>query len=153
MFELSEPQKAIYYMSMISEDAVTNIAGDIFFDFDISVAMAKETAVAFLEKCSEMHTKITVRNGVPFQYIDSVHIKAEDIEVKEFCTYCDYERWAQDDAYKPINIFGCLYRLYVINISGKVGFYCVTHHIINDASSFNLMASFACNYLSEKKNF
>lgn len=153
MFELSEPQKAIYYMSMISEDAVTNIAGDIFFDFDISVAMAKETAVAFLEKCSEMHTKITVRNGVPFQYIDSVHIKAEDIEVKEFCTYCDYERWAQDDAYEPINIFGCLYRLYVINISGKVGFYCVTHHIINDASSFNLMASFACNYLSEKKNF
>lgn len=151
MFNLSEPQKAIYYMSVASEDSTTNVAGDVFFDFEVSVEAARRTAEAFLNSCSIMHTRIFVRDGIPMQKIEEKYIAAEDIEVKEFDNYSQYEKWGRADAAKPINIYGCLYRLYVVKIGQKVGFYCVTHHIINDATSFNIMASFACDYLKENK--
>lgn len=151
MFNLSEPQKAVYYMAVASENSTTNVAGDVFFDFDVTIDAARETAAAFLNTCSIMHTRIFLCEGTPMQKTEEKHTAPIDIEVKEFIDNSEYDKWARADALKPIDIYGCLYRLYVIRIDNKVGFYCATHHIINDATSFNIMASFACEFLKEKK--
>lgn len=151
MNRLSKPQEAIFYMSRYSSDSISNIAGDIFFDFHVSVAEAKEALSSFLNKCDTMHTRIEIVDGIPMQKIE---MPSDDyvIPICKFYSQEEYLLWAKEEAKRPIDISGQLYRVYIIDISGNIGFYCVLHHIIGDGSSINFWGMYVCRYLQGERD-
>lgn len=151
MNRLSKPQEAIYYMSRFSEDSISNIAGDVFFDFPVSLEEAREAILSFLDKCEIMHTKFVNVNGEPEQKIDRTELYS-DIPVCRFNDYNEYEEWANTEAKKPLKITERLYRLYLIDILGKIGLYCVVHHLISDASSFAFIGKYVGRYIKGEKD-
>jgi hypothetical protein len=68
-YNLSKPQEAIYYMSRFAEDGIANIAGDVFFNFTVSVEATRKAILNFLDKCDVMHTRIIHVDGKPLQRI------------------------------------------------------------------------------------
>ena len=63
MKKLSKPQEAIYYVSRYHRNSITNIAGDIFFKFSITIDEAEKAIKFFLDNCKIMHTKIVFENS------------------------------------------------------------------------------------------
>ncbi len=150
-YNLSKPQEAIYYMSKFAESSIGNIAGDVFFHFDVSVDDAREAILDFLNKCDTMHTRIINIDGKPMQQIFRDY-EYKNIPIIKFNAYEDYCCWAKEDAKKPININNCLYRIFLIDINGKIGLYSVTHHIISDATSFAYIGKYVTRYLKGERD-
>ena len=150
-YNLSKPQEAIYYLSRFNEDSITNIAGDVFFDFSVSVEAAKEAILDFLNKCDVMHTRIIHIDGKPMQKIWK-NYNYSDIPVIRFENYEEYNLWAKEYAKRPIDINGCLYKIFLIDINGKIGLYSVTHHIISDATSFAYIGKYVTRYLKGEQD-
>ena len=92
MKKLSKPQEAIYYVSRRHENSITNISGDIFFNFLIKIEDAERAIHFFLDNCKIMHTRIVLEDGVPMQIIEQKNTK-ERIPVIEFGTKKEYFDW------------------------------------------------------------
>ncbi len=150
-YNLSKPQEAIYYMSRFSEDGIANIAGDVFFNFIVSIDDVKEAILDFLNKCDVMHTRIIHIDGKPVQQIFKDY-DYNDIPLLKFKNYEDYCLWANQYAQIPIGIDGCLYKIFLIDIEGKIGLYCVIHHIISDATSFAYIGKYVTRYLKGERD-
>lgn len=136
MRRLSKPQENIYYTSMFYENSsVTNISGDVFWDFSVSLENLFEAVHFFLDNCKEMHTRIVLVNNIPMQIIqkDKDYLQ---IPVLKFESQKMYRDWVEEEYKKPISINDKLYRLYIVDVSGNLGIFCTIHHIISDATSF-----------------
>lgn len=145
MRNLSKPQTAIYEMDRFGGGAVACIAGDLFFENDVSVEDIRNAVNALLRDCDIMRTRIVMQGVTPVQTIDEY--TPEIFELLKFKSENDYKMWARKEAQKGVDIFGKLYVFYVVEILGKTGLFLNMHHIIGDAWTMGILGDRLCGYI------
>ena len=152
MKPLSKPQESIYYTAKFFKNSgVHNIAGDAFWKIPVTVKAVMEAIIFILKGFDIFHTRIVEVNGVPMQYIQKDDTDFE-VPVLKFNSRQEYLTWVEQEQKRPIDIFGKLYKLAIVEVDGKIGAYCAIHHIIADATSFVLINNYLTRYLSGERD-
>lgn len=144
LVNLSKPQLAIYEMDRYGSGAIASIAGDIFFKSPVTANTVRIAVHSLLRNCETLRTQIVMQGDEPMQKI--LPYTEENIDVLHFDTRAEYEDWAKAQAKKPLDVFGKLYRFYIVTVNDRTGVFCSMHHIIGDAWTMGLIAERLCEY-------
>lgn len=152
-FELSEPQKRIWYTQMIHPDSsMFNIGGWIRIHGEINLALLEKAVLLFLKSHDVFQIRLTSKDGEPRQYFcDSL---PEKIEYKNFNNVKNNEEifndWIEKKALLPFELEDCpLYEFILYSLNNKAyGYYLKLHHIIADGWSIQILTNEISKYYS-----
>lgn len=141
IFELTNPQKSIWYMEeYYSDTAINNICGSLFIHQQVDFDKLNQAINIFLQSNKSFGTKIFLENSVPKQYFT----KLEDLnfETINISSEKDIINIEKDLVSTPFHIIdSLLFSCKIFKLpNGFGGFVFNAHHIIFDAASISLTA-------------
>ena len=138
-YPLTTPQQNIWNLQKYYPNtAISNICGAVFYNDDRDVTLLKSALNAVLRSQTALRLRFTEENGEPRQTVSDYHY--EDIPVRAFSTWSEYDTFAKEQAQTPIALTGSkMYRFQICVVENRVGILVTLSHLIADAWSFSLI--------------
>lgn len=146
MKQITKYQQNIFEMDRATQNSTANICGGFIFNKTNALEYLSQVINLIIEKNNILRTRIKINQGkimqeyIPYEWVD--------FPVLSFDTKEKYNKWAERESQKPIDIYNQLMEITLFTIGGKQsGAYCKIHHIIADAWTIrNLGKWVADNY-------
>ena len=137
LYPLSKPQQSVWNMEQYHGGAIANITGAVFFRESTELCELQEALNKTVEQNDSLRIRIRNRDGRPMQYI-SAYSRTE-FEVRLFKEKSEFDTWLDSLAKTPFDICGDLYKVFLIQVAGRVGFVLHLHHLTADAWTLGLL--------------
>ncbi|MDR1135404.1 MAG: amino acid adenylation domain-containing protein, partial [Clostridiales Family XIII bacterium] len=144
-FELTEPQKSIWNMTLISEKLNDTITSDVFFEGEVDLSCA-QTAINCLYKSNQsLRTGFIEIDGSPHQYFhDNDSFKPGALRVLDFSCAEEYVAWASE--YARAELKGKLSEISLVSLKDRYGFITKFSHLICDGTSIIMILADIAHY-------
>lgn len=153
IFELTNPQKSIWYMEQYFKGtAINNICGSLTINEIVDFEIFKKSINLFVKLNESFHIRLFMENSIPKQYFcDFEEFDLEIIDIKSNDEILDIEK---DMVNIPFNMIESpLFKFKLFRLpNGHGGFVVNTHHIISDAATIAIIGSSIARIYTNLKN-
>lgn len=153
IFELTNPQKSIWYMEQYFKGtAINNICGSLTINEIVDFEIFKKSINLFVKSNESFHIRLFMENSIPKQYFcDFEEFDLEIIDIKSNDEILDIEK---DMVNIPFNMIESpLFKFKLFRLpNGHGGFVVNTHHIISDAATIAIIGSSIARIYTNLKN-
>ena len=139
MLHLTHPQKLIYDMEKFSGGAISVICGSMIYHCRKDIPEMKKAVNELFRLNDALRIRVSESDGTAFQYVEDFQEK--EIEVLSFKDKAELDDYANTYAKEPIDIFGSLCEIKLIELDEGCGLICKLHHLIGDAWTLSLIGS------------
>ena len=155
-FELSQPQKSIWYLEQKYPDTCMNtIAGTLRFKGCIDYEALEKAIHLFIENNAAMRMHFREKDGTAIQFVTPFTEKKLDFfDFSEMDGQNDRYKWDEEQTRTPFAVYDSdLYYFAIVKIDeNNGGFYAKLHHLISDAWTMGILGNEIVAYYSAVKN-
>lgn len=141
VYELTNPQKSIFYTEEFTNKPINNIVGIMYFKNDIDIGLLKDAVNLTIKNNQAMNTRIVSNSSTPMQYF--ANFSPFEIEVYDFSnnTMKDFESFKLGFSQKMFDFYESpLFEFVICKLPSKeIALIGKFHHIIVDAWSLGLV--------------
>lgn len=139
MNKLFKSQKVVYDMEKYAGGSIAVICGSLLIEGTRSQAELTDAINGLYRLNPALRTRITETDEGVVQSV--LEYTEQDIDILRFNSKDELERYAEDYAKKPLDLYGTLCELNGILLPGRCGALIKLHHIVGDAWSLALLCS------------
>ena len=136
---LTKPQKLIYDMERFAGGAIAVLCGSMLIDGEREVSEIKKAVNELYRLNSALRIRISERNGEVSQGTNEY--AEQDVRVLCFEEKAQLDRYAEEYAKIPLDLYGCLCEFQVITLRKQYGVLIKLHHLIGDAWTLALLGT------------
>lgn len=153
IFELTNPQKSIWYMEQYFKGtAINNICGSLTINEIVDFEMFKKSINLFVKLNKSFHIRLFMENSIPKQYF--CNFKEFDIEIIDIKSHDQILDIEKEMVSIPFNMIESpLFKFKIFRLpNGHGGFVVNTHHLISDAATIAIIGSNIARIYTNLKN-